>query len=488
MLKTVKGKFIFYSTIFIITTVSLPMIFLLLQMKNNFEERSKILLNTVFDMTSYRLDLAMDSEKKDIRAIVNELSEDRNIDNIRILSPAGLVNYANDSTDENKMINDLSDQKLFKPDERRKIIYSADEKKYLAIEPIFNTAKCQTCHGKDVILGYLNVETDATDAEVNFFTGIVHIIMFGLVVIVVLLVGSNKLYDIFINKPLNNFLNAIDKVENGDFEVRIKHFNEDEFGVLTNHFNKMMDYLVESRAEIEELNFQKLQRADRLVTLGELTAGIAHEINNNTAIIMTRVDYLRLASTQDKSLVKYREDLDVIIHQLELLSKITGETLKYSKKPGGSFSQINLTEVIDNSLDMLRPVAKKRDIAIIKKYTSEENIWIEGNFVQLEQVFNNLIGNALDALNPGGKVTIDIVSDIDSYEVSVSDNGCGIKPEILKNIFLPFFTTKSEEEGTGLGLYIVKNICNSHDIKLRCESEIENGTTFYLNIKKYGTR
>ena len=488
MLKTVKGKFIFYSTIFIITTVSLPMIFLLLQMKNNFEERSIILLNTVFDMTSYRLEIAMDSDKKDIRAIMRELSEDANIENIRILSPSGLVNYANDSTDEKKMINQLSDQKLFKPDQRRKIIYSGGEKKYLAIEPIFNSAKCQKCHGTDAILGYLNVETDATDAEVNFFTGIVHIIMFGLVVIIVLLVGSNKLYDIFINKPLNNFLYAIDKVENGNFDVRIQHNNSDEFGVLTNHFNKMMDNFVESNAKIEELNFQKLQRADRLVTLGELTSGIAHEINNNTAIIMTRVDYLRLASTQDSSLIKYREDLDVIIHQLELLSKITGETLKYSKKPGGSVSKINLKEVMDNSLNMLKPVAKKRNINLVRNYSDEDNILIEGNFVQMEQVFNNLIGNALDAIDEGGTITINVSSGTDTYEVSVKDNGSGIKPEILKNIFLPFFTTKNEEEGTGLGLYIVKNICNSHGVELTCESKFGKGTTFFLKFKKYGTR
>lgn len=453
-------------------------------MKENFEERSNILLESVFKTISYRIESAMLDDDKNISRIVNDFSLDSNIKNIRILSPSGRVKYSNNKEDAGRDVNELTSINIFKTGStKNKTVFSSADRKYLAISVLKNNASCKSCHKQGEILGYLNVESAASDAEVNFFTGIVHIMMLGVLVIFFLIVGFNKLYDIFINKPMNQFLEAITEVDRGNYQVRISHNKMDEFGKLSRHFNTMMDHLLQYRSEIEELTFQKLQHADRLVTLGELTAGIAHEINNNTAIIMTRADYLRLASQQDKSLQKYQEDLDVIIHQLELLSKITGETLKYSRKPSSAFAKINLIEILSTSAEMINPIAKKRGAQILKKFSQDDLFRIEGNFVQLEQVFTNLLGNALDAFEQGGIVTIEVNRQSDFFEVIISDNGKGIDEEIQKSIFLPFFTTKSEEDGTGLGLFIVKNICELHDIEIKCESQKNAGTKFFLKIK-----
>lgn len=488
MFKLVKNKFIFFSTLFVVITVSLPVIFLLFQMKSNFEERSFLLMESIFNMLSYRVEHAMElGEDKIVQDVISDFSHDNNVERLRIVSSDGHILYSNASEEITRKLSEYTPENFLNNNiSARELFYSYEGEKYIALEPIVNKESCMKCHGKEPIIAYLSIESDATQSEINFYTGLFHILMFGLLIIIVLAIGLNYIFRVFINNPLEKFLTAIDDVEQGNLKVRIEHSSEDEFGIITNHFNRMLKRLRESKDEIEELNFQKLQRADRLVTVGELTAGIAHEINNYSAIIMARADYLRISSQTDHSLIKYYDDLNVMVEQLERLSSITREVLKYSKKPSENFKQLNLIDVIEGSVGMLKPFTTKRNISIYKRFKPNDHIWVYGDFIQLEQVFNNLINNSIDAIDDEGSIMIEIVDDADFYRVIVEDNGPGMDSELTKQIFLPFFTTKSSERGTGLGLYIVKNICAAHKAEIVCNSNVGVGTKFILSFNKYG--
>ena len=244
----------------------------------------------------------------------------------------------------------------------------------------------------------------------------------------------------------------------------------------------MVNELKYSREKIDEMHFDQLQRADKMVTLGELTASMAHDINNHSAIIMSRADYLLFESENNGDLQKYKEDLEVVNNQIEKISKITVNILKHSKKLAKNFISIDLVQLLEDSIDMVEPLIKKKKIFLKREIKLDKAI-ITGDPNQLEQIILNLVSNASDALKDGGEITILLQKNADeNIQLIVKDNGIGIENEALDKIFSPFYTNKEADKGTGLGLYIVKNICKNHNAKIDCESKINKGTTFRITF------
>jgi signal transduction histidine kinase len=242
----------------------------------------------------------------------------------------------------------------------------------------------------------------------------------------------------------------------------------------------MVENIKKSNKKIEEFHFEQLQHADKLVTLGELTAEIAHEINNPTAIILSRADYLSLETNDNPQIKEYSGDIDVILQQTEKISKITSSILRYGRKLPQDFRSIKLCDVIKQGIIVVQPKLSKKSLRIDKQF-DEEDCYISGDTIQLEQVIINLLTNAIDASGSGEKILIRLYSnDEGNIILEICDNGIGMDEETTKNIFSPFFTTKSDKKGTGLGLYIVKNICENMNAKINCTSELGKGTTFTI--------
>ena len=245
----------------------------------------------------------------------------------------------------------------------------------------------------------------------------------------------------------------------------------------------MVNKLKESKIKIEEMHAEQLQRADRLVTLGELTAEMAHDINNHTAIIMSRADYLNLETETEKKIRDYSDDINAILYQSTQVSKITGNVLKHSKKYPKLKQKIELEGTITECLNILNPLITKNNISVTKSF-SDSKLIISGDQLDIEQAVMNLLTNAIDAIETDGR--IEISADKNNYGriiLSIKDNGCGIEPSVINQIFQPFFTTKNIEKGTGLGLYIVKKICDNHSAEIFCDSEPGKGTTFKIYFK-----
>jgi len=132
---------------------------------------------------------------------------------------------------------------------------------------------------------------------------------------------------------------------------------------------------------------------------------------------------------------------------------------------------------------MVQPTCKKSNINCFKNTDLKEAL-IYADPLQIEQVLINLVSNSIDATGENGQIEISLKKqDKDELKLSVEDNGCGIDQEKIEHIFSPFFTTKSTTKGTGLGLYITKNICDNHNIDIGCTSKVGVGTNFTLKIK-----
>ena len=485
MFTTIRSKFIFFSMAIILVGVVVGNILIISQLKENFHKQTSLMLETTLDIFRQGLNNEMMMSKdKNIQGILDELSENDHIDHIRIIDPKGVIKFASNSKEKNKNISEISPNININEIKKRTIRPSIDNYIYSASEPILNAQQCHSCHGDQNVIAYLDVETNLKDAESKFYEGALNIILITFFIIVLLIFSFYDLFNQLINKPMSKFITGLNKVKEGTLDIVLPQKRKDEFALLNFHFNSMVNKLRESKNKIEELHAEQLQRADRLVTLGELTSEMAHDINNHTAIIMSRADYLNLETSTDKKIKEYSDDLNAILYQTNQVSKITGNILRHSKKHPKLKQKINLANTVTDCLNILNPLFAKNKIMVTKKFPDSDAI-ILGDQLDIEQVIMNLLTNAVDAIE-GNDGKIDIILDKISdgkIRLGISDNGSGIEQSLMDQIFEPFFTTKDIERGTGLGLYIVKKICDNHSAEIFCKSEPGTGTTFTIQFK-----
>ena len=229
----------------------------------------------------------------------------------------------------------------------------------------------------------------------------------------------------------------------------------------------------------------KISKTAKLSSLGEMAAGIAHEINNPLAVISLKVEHLKciLAETMIKK--SFHKDLDHICAMILKISTII-KGLKTFSRDGNHdpIETTNLAELIDDALSMISYKVEKYKIIVDKKYLIKPEAKVRK--VQIEQVIVNLVNNAIDAIKDqdGDKIVKILVEPTDEFLLlKISDNGKnGIPPKVREKLFEPFYTTKAVGEGTGLGLSISKEILISHGGDLVLAEELP--TTFILSIPK----
>ncbi|MCF6268930.1 MAG: ATP-binding protein [Melioribacteraceae bacterium] len=421
---------------------------------------------------------------KNIQNMIDRIIEDEYFHKIKIFDKNREILYSSNRNEVGQHITSVSPRyrKTLVPS----IVLLEDRGIYAAYKPIVNKQMCQSCHDtKEKILAYLDVEMQLTYAEKSFYTGTSYIILLAIALALLLFFSLLIIFNKLINKPLFQLITAFNEVENGNFDVHLDDKKVDEFGVMNNHFNRMVHNLKTSQREIKELYFEQLQHADKLATLGELTAEIAHEINNPTAIILARADYLSGEVGGNPDLKKYSKDLNAILEQTERISRITKNILRYGRKLPQNFQKIQISEVLKQSLHIIEPRLKKKQIQVEENF-KDQNTYVFADPTQLEQIAINLIHNAIDASEYSDKIILKVYLNSENKVVmEVKDYGIGMDEETLKKVFSPFFTTKSEKKGTGLGLFIVKNICDNHNAEIKCESSLGKGVLFKILFNEY---
>ncbi|RMG35699.1 MAG: GHKL domain-containing protein, partial [Methanobacteriota archaeon] len=257
---------------------------------------------------------------------------------------------------------------------------------------------------------------------------------------------------------------------------------------LADNFNLTVQQLKRAREVEEKLLQEKLERADRLVTLGEVAAEIAHEVNNPASIILTRAELIRDELNHTPQCKEIAEDVNIIIQQTERIASCTRSILHYARKYPREFRAVDLTKIIQQSLKIYEPSFQKKGVQI-HFHTPEQPVRIKGNPQQLEQVFCNLLQNSLDVV-PANKGKVDIKLQVrpsdnahNLIQVEVSDNGPGIPEELREKVFSPFFTTKPDGKGTGLGLFIVRKLIQEHKGKIYLSSNGSKGAKFILEFR-----
>lgn len=241
--------------------------------------------------------------------------------------------------------------------------------------------------------------------------------------------------------------------------------------------------IIESKSAEEERNIleNQLQHADRLATIGQLAAGVAHEINEPLGGIL---GFAQLIQKDEELSEQTAKDIEKIISAALHSREIVRKLLLFARQLPTKKTVVNLNDLIEDSLFIIESRSAKENVSIERLLTPGiPNV--EADPAQLQQVLVNLVVNAIHAMPGGGEVTIRTETGDGFVNLSVEDNGVGMNEEIVDQIFLPFFTTKGVGQGTGLGLAVVHGIVKSHGGAIAVESAEGNGSRFDIKLPIY---
>ena len=230
----------------------------------------------------------------------------------------------------------------------------------------------------------------------------------------------------------------------------------------------------EERTELQE----QLRHADRLATIGQLAAGVAHELNEPLGNIL---GFAQLAKKNPEITEQIEDDVEKIekasLHAREIVKKL----LLFARQVPSQKKKVNINEIIENSIFFYEHRCQKEGISL-ERILSPDLPEIEGDPSQLSQAFVNMIVNSIQAMPDGGKLSIQTSYNEEYVYLFIEDNGIGMNEEVKNKIFLPFFTTKDISEGTGLGLPVVHGIVISHNGQINVFSEEGKGTIFEIKF------
>ena len=275
--------------------------------------------------------------------------------------------------------------------------------------------------------------------------------------------------------PIHELQEKIAQVRQGDLSVSVDFADrKDDIGDLGRNFNDMVRQLRESREEIQRLYRTQMSRAEHLATLGELAAGLAHEIRNPLAGIAGVMDIIGRDLPASSPA---REVLGEVQQEILQIKRILSDLLETARPKPPSFRAADLNSTTEQAVSLARQqiISRPIEIKLSKAYDLPP---VEHDAGQIQQVLLNLLLNAIQAIEETGNIRVRLNSEDGFATVAVSDTGRGIAPEHLANIFRPFFTTK--KRGTGLGLSLVSRIVEAHGGRVQVHSTPGGGSQFMV--------
>ena len=284
---------------------------------------------------------------------------------------------------------------------------------------------------------------------------------------------------VVIHRPMVELQEKMALVRAGDMFVKVGFADRnDEIGDLGQNFNEMVQQLRESREEIERLHRTQMSRAEHLATLGEMAAGLAHEIRNPLAGIAGVMEIVGRDLPADSAA---KDVLGEVRHEVMHINRIVTELLEIARPKPPVFRPADIVAVCEQAALFARDQASKRRVTVQVAKDFPMPL-LEFDKGQIHQVMLNLLLNAVQACDEGGSVRVVFAESDENVTTKVIDTGKGIPPEVLPNIFRPFFTTKGN--GTGLGLSLARRIVEDHGGWLEAASEVGVGSEFSLSLPK----
>lgn len=386
----------------------------------------------------------------------------------------------------------------------------SDIRHLLIRQPILNERSCYTaaCHAHsrdDLILGSLIInlplgELDSFVEKSSFNFFILALLIVGILLSFLIIFTRKRIKD-----PLNSLIVASEEVSKGNNSIRLKISPDllDDMTKVSLAFNNMLDNIEAATEELQNWSQQleyKVQKkteelseaqnelihVERIASLGKLSSSVAHEINNPLSGILV---YSKLITKQLDSPSFYHPRKESILKHLKLIeteTKRCGDIVKglldFSRNDQEDFEAANLTQLIKETISLMNHTIKISNITLRTDFRAEDD-QVSCSPNQIKQACVALLVNATEAIHDSGDIWIRTSNpDNDKIRLEIEDSGSGISQENLNHIFEPFFSTKRETSGIGLGLAIVHGIVENHKGRIEVHSELGKGTTFAITF------
>jgi signal transduction histidine kinase len=308
-----------------------------------------------------------------------------------------------------------------------------------------------------------------------------------------LLAAAVQLFRKWIARPLETLVEGSREVAAGKFDHRIHLESDDEMRELATALNAMTARFQEVRDDLDSQvreRTKQVVRSEQLASVGFLAAGVAHEINNPLASIVMCSESLesRLSQLMADLGEAHAPQRDVVRSYLEMIQKeafrckqITEKLLDFSRMGDPERHNTDLRELVEGVIEMVSHLGKNQQKAV--RLADGPPVIAEISPQELKQVVLNLITNALDSIDPGGTVAIEVAAGEGNARIVVEDNGCGMTDDVIRHLFEPFFTRRRSGQGTGLGLSITYRIVEEHHGQIVAESRgVGQGSKFIVTL------
>ncbi|MBF0554698.1 MAG: HAMP domain-containing protein [Nitrospirae bacterium] len=436
---------------------------------------------------------------------------------IRVIDHKGNIKFSSDKNDLGKSIPPNSmickechniDGKVILKNTGRNFFFTEKEisghalKAFIPVknEPACSSAACHVHPPEATINGIIEADFPMAQLDKKFRDKNLDVLILGIIFLALIAVTLYVLMLKLVIKPVILISEGIKMITRGYYGHPIDVRMEDEIGELGQAYNDMTKALKAGKNELEEktralsgimeqksIEIRKTQKqymyTEKLASLGRMAASVAHELNSPlTGIIVFAKLLLKRVPPDNKT---DQDDLKVIVEQAEKCSNIIAVLLGYSRTiPSGNLA-MDVNSAIESALNILKNQSKFYNVEV-ERDLDPILPRIHGDQSQIEQVFINLLINASDSMNNKGKIVIrtrSFTEDTNEYaEIEFSDNGPGIPIDNLDKIFEPFYTTKPEGKGTGLGLAVSKGIVQNAGGRIFVKSKAGEGASFFIHL------
>jgi len=345
--------------------------------------------------------------------------------------------------------------------------------------PLKVESSCLTCHAEQGyrvgdIRGALSISVPITWADRMIRRNNRSILIYGLISIFAVVLVLMLLFNTLVNRPVNRLVRAMDTFPETDAEHLDLPRQDDEIGLLSDRFQQFCRRLEEYQQTLNRAQ-AKAFHAEKLAALGQLTAGIAHEINNPLGGMLNCVKTMRSEPENRELQKRYLELLDQGLHRIE---HTMHQLLNYGRTAPLRLNRIDMDQVIRDCFDLLE--YRLRGIELNLSLEVRETPCLD--FEAIKQIVMNIALNAIQAMPDGGRLDVSSRRENGWIILRFADTGCGIDEEIRERIFEPFFTTKDVDEGTGLGLAVTQSLVRQLGGRITVASQPGQGTVFTIHL------